>query len=80
MSAQTAPVVITRYVSPRQLQQATGLSEATLWRLRQRGELPEPVRLSPGRVAWPEPIISAWLATRGAPDSNAPGRGNGTRA
>ena len=55
---------ISRYISPRQLQAATGLSEATLWRLRRRGELPEPVRLSPGRVAWPEPVITAWLASR----------------
>lgn len=55
---------LTRYVSPRQLQESTGLSEATLWRLRQRGDLPEPVRLSPGRVAWPEPVIAAWLARR----------------
>jgi predicted DNA-binding transcriptional regulator AlpA len=56
--------IITSYISPRQLRQATGLSEATLWRLRQRGELPEPVRLSPGRVAWPEPVIAAWLEAR----------------
>jgi nucleoside-diphosphate-sugar epimerase len=35
----------------------TGLSEPTLWRLRRRGDLPEPVRLSPGRCAWPEDTI-----------------------
>jgi predicted DNA-binding transcriptional regulator AlpA len=57
---------LTRFVSPRQLQQVTGLSEATLWRLRQRGDLPEPVRLSPGRVAWPQTVIEAWLTARSA--------------
>jgi predicted DNA-binding transcriptional regulator AlpA len=55
---------LTRYVSPRQLQELTGLSEPTLWRMRRRGELPEPVRLSPGRVAWPEDVIRTFLAGR----------------
>ncbi|MGE0450211.1 MAG: helix-turn-helix transcriptional regulator [Vicinamibacterales bacterium] len=59
----TAPA-LTRYISPRALMDATGLSEATLWRLRRRGELPEPVRLSPGRVAWPEDVITRWLEGR----------------
>jgi len=60
----SSALTLHKYISPRQLKQLTGLSEATLWRLRQRGELPEPVRLSPGRVAWPEPVISAWLTSR----------------
>jgi prophage regulatory protein len=64
MKALSTTPTLTRYVSPRQLQDLTGLSEPTLWRLRQRGELPEPVKLSPGRVAWPEPIIIAWLSAR----------------
>ena len=59
---QTPP--LTRYVSPRELQQLTGLSEPTLWRLRQRGELAAPVRLSPGRVGWPENVIRDWMARR----------------
>jgi prophage regulatory protein len=80
MSTQTRPITITRYVSPRQLQEATGLSEATLWRMRQRGELPEPVRLSPGRVAWPEPVITTWLAQRAAVHDDAPRRGHGVGA
>jgi prophage regulatory protein len=63
-NTQQTASTISRYISPRQLQAATGLSEATLWRLRQRGELPAPVRLSPGRVGWPEPVITAWLASR----------------
>ncbi len=64
MSTPADSPTLKRYISPKQLQAATGLSEPTIWRLRQRGELPEPVRLSPGRVAWPEPVIVAWLAER----------------
>lgn len=68
MSTQTAPPdsIIPRYVSPAQLVASTGLSDATLWRMRRRGDLPEPVRLSPGRVAWPESVIRAWLDARAA--------------
>jgi predicted DNA-binding transcriptional regulator AlpA len=62
---QTATSLI-RYISPRQLQEATGLSEATLHRLRRSGNLPGPVRLSPGRVAWPETVITQWLEQRAA--------------
>lgn len=58
------PTELTRYISPRELQKLTGLSSATLWRLRRRGNLPSPVRLSPGRVAWSEDVVRAWLASR----------------
>ena len=64
MGTLSSALNISKFISPRQLKEATGLSAATLWRLRQRGELPEPARLSPGRVAWPEPVIIEWLASR----------------
>jgi prophage regulatory protein len=51
-------------LSPKQLTEQIGLSPATLWRMRQRGELPEPIRLSPGRVGWRTSDIEAWLASR----------------
>ena len=53
-----------KFLSPAELHELTGLSLTTLWRLRRRGELAEPVRLSPGRVAWRERDIEAWLASR----------------
>jgi prophage regulatory protein len=53
-----------RILSPRELADRVGLSLATLWRLRRRGDLPEPMRLSPGRVGWPESEIDTWLASR----------------
>lgn len=58
------PDQISRIVSPRQLLDLTGLSQATIWRMVARGDLPRPIRLSPGRVGWPESEIRAWLASR----------------
>jgi predicted DNA-binding transcriptional regulator AlpA len=53
-----------RYISPRELCIITGLSQPTIWRMRRRGELPEPTRLSPGRVGWRDAVIESWLAGR----------------
>jgi prophage regulatory protein len=53
-----------RILRPRQLADRIGLSLATLWRLRRRGDLPEPIRLSPGCVGWRTSVIDAWLAAR----------------
>jgi len=53
-------------LSPRRLSEITGLAPATIWRMRRRGDLPEPIRLSPGRVGWPEDVIRTWLAERAA--------------
>ena len=53
-----------RILRPRELADRVGLSLATLWRLRRRGDLPEPIRLSPGCVGWRTSDIEAWLAAR----------------
>lgn len=53
-----------RILRPRELAGHVGLSLATLWRLRRRGDLPEPIRLSPGCVGWRASVVDAWLATR----------------
>jgi prophage regulatory protein len=53
-----------RILRPRQLADRVGLSLATLWRLRRRGDLPEPIRLSPGCVGWRTSEIDAWLTAR----------------
>lgn len=58
--------ILNRFVSPHELSRLTGLSLTTLWRLRRAGRLPEPVRLSPGRCAWSEDTIQAWLEERRA--------------
>lgn len=51
-------------LSPKQTYQVTSLSSATIWRLRQKGEFPDPVRLSPGRMGWRRRDVESWLAAR----------------
>ena len=46
----------------------TGLSKATIYRLRERGEFPQPVQLSPRCVGWRVKDIEEWLEARSAPD------------
>ena len=41
-----------------------GLSATTIWRQRRRGQFPDPVRISPGCVAWREADIESWIASR----------------
>ena len=48
------PVVVAR----------VGLSATTIWRLRRRGQFPDPVRISSGCVAWREADVESWIASR----------------
>jgi prophage regulatory protein len=48
------PVVVAR----------VGLSATTIWRLRCCGQFPDPVRISPGCVAWREADVESWIASR----------------
>jgi prophage regulatory protein len=56
-----------RLLSWREVQQVTGLGRTTAWRLRKTGDFPQPVALSPGRVAWRERDIAAWSESRSLP-------------
>ena len=52
-------------LSPRELREAlANVSTTTIWRMRQRGEFPEPIRLSPGRVGYRRVEVEKWLADR----------------
>ena len=51
---------------PRELSVLVGLSQATIWRMRQRGEFPEPVKLSRGATGWPDAIVQKWISERTA--------------
>lgn len=53
-----------RYISQREVEQKTGLSSATLHRLRRKGRFPDPIRVGERRIAWPEAEIDNWLANR----------------
>lgn len=55
-----------RIIRPRELAERIGLSLATIWRLRRRGDMPEPIRLSPGCVGWRLSDTDEWLAARSA--------------
>jgi len=58
-----------RIVRPRELPGHIGLSLPTIWRLRRRGDFPEPIKLSPGCVGWWLSVIDAWVSVR----AKAPG-------
>ncbi len=65
-----------RFLAWRQVRNLTGLGRTTAWRMRQAGDFPEPVPISPGRVAWRARDIAAWNESRGtqpAPRPPAPG-------
>jgi prophage regulatory protein len=46
------------------LKQRVTLSRSTIQRLARQGQFPQPIRLSPARVAWRESDIAAWIAKR----------------
>lgn len=54
-----------RFLGWRQVRDLTGLGRTTAWRLRQAGDFPDPVPISPGRVAWRERDIARWNESRG---------------
>jgi len=54
----------TRLLPPPVVTERTSLSRTTLWRLVRRGEFPKPVQVSPGRVAWSEASVNAWIAEK----------------
>ena len=41
----------------------------TVWALRRARDFPEPVQISPGRVAWRSSEVNAWLESRTARSS-----------
>ena len=52
---------IDRFVKRSELPQITSLSVVTIWRLRREGKFPEPVALTPGRLAWRLSDITRWM-------------------
>jgi len=41
-----------------------GVSATTLWRWVRAGKFPQPVRLGPNTVGWPEADVQRWLSER----------------
>ncbi|MBP6879253.1 MAG: AlpA family phage regulatory protein [Phenylobacterium sp.] len=53
-------------LSWRKLQPMISVSRTTWWRLIRAGKAPRPIQVSPGRVAWLESDVIAWLEVRRA--------------
>jgi prophage regulatory protein len=53
-----------RFLPPPVVTDRTSLSRTTLWRMVRAGEFPKPIAVSPGRVAWSEAEVNAWMAAR----------------
>lgn len=53
-----------RFIRARALKERWACSLPTIWRMRQRGELPAPTRISAGVVAWRVDVIEALEAAR----------------
>jgi prophage regulatory protein len=53
-----------RLIPPAVVTDRTSLSRTTIWRMVRRGEFPAPIQISPGRVAWSEAAVDAWIASK----------------
>jgi prophage regulatory protein len=53
-----------RYIREKEVQQRTGMSRTTRWRLEKTGNFPRKRKLSTGLVGWVEAEIEEWLKTR----------------
>ena len=40
------------------------LSRPQIWRLRSAGQFPQPIRLSPNRIAWKASDVLRWIESR----------------
>ncbi len=52
------------YLRCREVQEKTGISRSTIYRLMKAGEFPSPYRLSKGRVGWKLAEVEEWLDSR----------------
>lgn len=52
------------FVSIRDFCKRTSLSRGTVYNMVERGEIARPVRLTENRVAFPAPVVDAWVASR----------------
>ena len=53
-----------RLLRRRQVEEITGLSRSSIYRLMQDGEFPRPVKVGPAAVRWRASGITAWLESR----------------
>ena len=59
--ATTSNKPLLRLIDWSELRRRIPLSRSTVWRLIRKGRFPAPLKISPGRVAWREDDIQAWM-------------------
>ena len=62
MTTVTRP--LPRLLRRQEVEARTGLSRNTIYRPMRAGAFPEPLRVGPRAVRWPETEIEAWLSAR----------------
>ncbi len=66
--AQAAPeaaeVIGERFLRRQQVEEITGLSRSSIYRLIEGGQFPRPVRVGPNAVRWPSSVIADWMRSR----------------
>ena len=65
-----------RMLRREEVQSWCGLSRTTIYRLMRAGQFPEPIKIGPRAVRWPESEIEKWLSER----PRASGESEGARA
>ena len=53
-----------RLLRRRQVEEITGMSRSSIYKLMQDGEFPRPVRVGPAAVRWRTSDITAWVESR----------------
>ena len=53
-----------RLLRRRQVEDMTGMSRASIYRLMHKGEFPRPVKVGSTAVRWKESDIAAWIESR----------------
>ena len=53
-----------RLLRRRQVEEITGMSRSSIYKMMQDGEFPRPVRIGPAAVRWKASDITAWVESR----------------
>jgi prophage regulatory protein len=65
------PLTLKAFVSIAELEEMTGLSRTTIWRMERDGSLPKIHQISPGRRAFLKSDIDKWISAKtGAADAS----------
>jgi predicted DNA-binding transcriptional regulator AlpA len=62
------------FLSEREVGERLGVSQRTLFDLRQRGEAPPHLRVTPRRIMYPRAAVDAWMEARTVTGQAQPAR------